>query len=131
MKWHIFLCASVMGSICLMDAAIAQEQHFLTSPPPENKHMKPEETEYYSPVPPVVTPGNACGEAPSDAIMLFDGKDLHNWVSANDTTKPAAWTVHDGVMTVKPGTGNIQTRSDSWIINCIWNGVNPWNPQTM
>ncbi|WP_297043255.1 DUF1080 domain-containing protein [Thermoflavifilum sp.] len=110
MKWHIFLCASVMGSICLMDAAIAQEQHFLTSPPPENKHMKPEETEYYSPVPPVVTPGNACGEAPSDAIMLFDGKDLHNWVSANDTTKPAAWTVHDGVMTVKPGTGNIQTR---------------------
>jgi hypothetical protein len=32
---------------------------------------KPEATEYYSPVPPVVTPGSAAGEAPSDAVVLI------------------------------------------------------------
>lgn len=78
--------------------------------PAENKHMTPEQTEYYSPVPPVVTPGAACGVAPSDAIMLFDGNNLNNWVSAQDTSKPAQWSVAGGVMTVKPGTGNIETR---------------------
>jgi len=72
--------------------------------------MKPEETEYYSPVPPVVTPGNACGDAPSDAIVLFDGKNLDQWESANDTTKPANWDVHDGIVTVNKSAGNIQTK---------------------
>jgi hypothetical protein len=72
--------------------------------------MKPEETEFYSPVPPVVTPGKTCGDAPSDAIILFNGKDLSKWVSANDTTKPATWDIHDGVMTVNKKGGNIQTK---------------------
>ncbi len=47
--------------------------------------MKPEDTEYYTPVPPVVTPGKTCGVAPSDAIILFNGKDLSKWVDTNDT----------------------------------------------
>ncbi|HVZ97454.1 MAG TPA: DUF1080 domain-containing protein [Chitinophagaceae bacterium] len=72
--------------------------------------MKPEETEVYSPVPPVVTPGKACSDAPSDAIILFDGKNLDQWVSANDTTKPANWKVHDGIVTVNKSAGNIQTK---------------------
>ena len=37
---------------------------------------KPEDTEYWSTVPAVVTPGQKMGEAPSDAIILFDGKNL-------------------------------------------------------
>ena len=37
---------------------------------------KPEETEVWEPVPAVVTPGANCGAAPSDAIVLFDGKNL-------------------------------------------------------
>lgn len=72
--------------------------------------MKPEDTEYYTPVPPVVTPGKTCGAAPSDAIILFDGKDLSKWVLANDTTKPADWFVKDGIITVNKKSGNIQTK---------------------
>lgn len=98
-------------ALCMAGTAFAQDTtHYLSSEPPENKTMKPEQTEYYSPVPPVVTPGKECGLAPSDAIILFNGKNLDNWVSANDTTQPARWTVSHGVFTVKPGTGNIQTK---------------------
>ncbi len=72
---------------------------------------KPEETEVWSPEPAVVTPGATCGAAPSDAVVLFDGKNLDEWVSAQDHT-PAQWVVAEGVMTVKkaPGVGNIETR---------------------
>ena len=72
--------------------------------------MKPEDTEYYTPVPPVVTPGKTCGAPPSDAIILFDGKDLSKWVETNDTTKQANWNVHNGIMTVNKQAGNIQTK---------------------
>jgi len=72
--------------------------------------MKHEDTEFYSPVPEVVTAGKTCGDAPSDAIILFNGKNLDNWVSTNDTTKKAEWTVDDGVLTVNKKSGNIQTK---------------------
>src|SRR5215218_9880733 len=72
--------------------------------------MKPELTEFYSPVPAVVTPGKTCGDAPSNAIILFNGKDLSQWVSNKDTTKTAAWTVSGDAFTVKKGTGDIQTK---------------------
>ena len=72
--------------------------------------MKPEDTEYYTPMPSVVTPGKTCGAAPSDAIVLFDGKDLSKWVETNDTTKQADWNVHNGIMTVNKKAGNIQTK---------------------
>ncbi len=83
---------------------------FQMGAPPENDTMTHEQTEFYKPVPPVVTPGKVNSAAPSDAVVLFDGKDLDGWVETNDTSKAAAWTVHDGVFTVKPGAGNIQTR---------------------
>ena len=72
---------------------------------------KPEDTEVWEPVPTVVTPGATCGAAPSDAIILFDGKNLDEWVSAQDHT-PAQWTVADGVLTVSKakGVGNIETK---------------------
>lgn len=72
--------------------------------------MKPEETEVWKPVPPVVTPGAKDSDPPSDAIVLFDGKDESQWVSAQDHT-PAQWVVSDGVLTVnKNGGGNIETK---------------------
>jgi len=48
---------------------------------------------------------------PSDAIVLFDGKNLDEWVSAQDKS-PAKWIVADGVLIVSkvPGVGNIETR---------------------
>ena len=74
------------------------------------QNMKPEETEVWTPVPKVVTPGKTCGDAPSDAVILFDGNNLNQWVLANDTTKQADWTVGGGVLTVNKKSGNIQTK---------------------
>jgi len=50
---------------------------------------KPEDTEVWQPEPKVVTPGADRGTAPSDAIILFDGKSLKQWVSAQDRSAPA------------------------------------------
>ena len=72
---------------------------------------KHEDTEVWAPVPAVVTPGARDGAAPSDAVVLFDGKNLDEWVSAKDKT-PAKWIVADGILTVSKaaGVGNIETR---------------------
>jgi len=70
---------------------------------------KPEETEVWQPVPAVVTPGQVPGNPPSDAIVLFDGKNEDEWISAQDHT-PAKWIVADGLLTVAKSTGNIETR---------------------
>lgn len=70
-----------------------------------------QDTEVYEPVPPVVTPGTTDSAPPSDAVVLFDGKNLDEWVSAQDHT-PAKWIVSDGTMTVskEKGVGNIETK---------------------
>ena len=60
--------------------------------------------------PAVVTPGTTPGAPPSDATVLFDGKDLSQWVSQSAAGGPASWVVADGVATVKPGSGGIQTK---------------------
>jgi hypothetical protein len=72
---------------------------------------KPQDTEVWEPLPKVVTPGSTDAAPPSDAIVLFDGKDLSEWVSAQDGS-PAKWIVADGILTVNkaPGVGNIQTK---------------------
>jgi hypothetical protein len=58
------------------------------------------------PAPVKVTPGNA-DSAPSDAIVLFDGKDLSAWKHSNG--KPASWRVRDGYFETAPGSGDIIT----------------------
>jgi len=70
----------------------------------------PKLTEFYSPVPKIVTPGKTPSDAPSDAIILFDGKNLDQWRSVKDTTAPAGWKVADGVITVNKSAGNIETK---------------------
>lgn len=68
-------------------------------------------TELYTPVPPVITPGKTDAEPPSDAIILFDGKNLDQWrASGNDTTKAAGWTVAHDEMTVVKKAGGIMTK---------------------
>lgn len=71
--------------------------------------MKPEMTEIWEPEVPVVTPAKTLGDAPSDAIILFDGKDLSQWVSAKDGSAPK-WEVKNGYFEVLPGSGDIKTK---------------------
>jgi hypothetical protein len=59
------------------------------------------------PQPPLVNPGRN-GRPPSDAIVLFDGKDLSEWTYQDG--RPAEWPVSNGVMTCKSGTGDIITK---------------------
>jgi len=70
---------------------------------------KPEDTDVWEPIPTVVTPGGTCGAPPSDAIVLFDGKNMDEWVSNRDKT-PAKWNVGGGVMSVAKSEGSIETK---------------------
>ena len=68
----------------------------------------PTVTELWEPKPAKVTPGVNNSDAPSDAIILFNGKDLNEWISADGS--PAKWAVKDGCATVVKGTGEIKTK---------------------
>lgn len=70
---------------------------------------KPEDTEVWRPVPGIVTPGPVDAAPPSDAIVLFDGKNINQWISAEDKSQ-AKWIVAGGVLTVNKAAGNIETR---------------------
>ncbi len=70
---------------------------------------KPQDTEKWSPEPPIVTPAAAIGNPPSDAVILFDGRNLDQWVSTIDGSS-AKWPIRDGILTVDKKAGNIQTR---------------------
>ncbi len=65
------------------------------------------------PLPPVIEPGTAstqsmAGQAPSDAVILFDGRDLSRW--EDEKGNPAAWKVSNGYMEVVPKAGAIRTK---------------------
>jgi hypothetical protein len=70
---------------------------------------KPEDTEQWKPVPVKVLPGANGGAAPSDAIVLFDGRNLDEWVTAKDRS-PARWRVDNGTLVVDKTAGNIATK---------------------
>lgn len=71
----------------------------------------PKETEIWEPKVPVVTPATD-STPPSDAIVLFDGKNLDEWISVKDSTE-AKWILNnDGSMTVKDKSGDIQTKKN-------------------
>ncbi len=72
----------------------------------DNKEF--EKNEVWQPIPEKVTPGNTNSQAPSDAIVLFDGKDLSNF-QHNDSSA-AKWTVAEGSFAVKPGSGDIYSK---------------------
>lgn len=109
------------------------------------QEVKPEESEVWEPVPPVVTPGDVLGleEPPSDAIILFDGEDLSEWQKPqfrgepttadgveemlkkwdeNFTHEEAQWNISDGDLVVNPGTGAIETKQgfDNFQLHIEW-----------
>ncbi len=68
----------------------------------------PKLSEVWQPEPGVITPGKTSQDAPSDAIVLFNGKDLSQWQSANGGDPK--WKLKEGYVQVAAGTGNIQTK---------------------
>ncbi|MBI4909642.1 MAG: DUF1080 domain-containing protein [Acidobacteria bacterium] len=70
------------------------------------------------PKPRVVTPGTESsqerpGLQPSDAVVLFNGKDLAQWgviKRGSSELQPAGWKVENGYMEIVPGSGTIETR---------------------
>jgi hypothetical protein len=86
------------------------------------------------PLPPVITPGTGStqdepGKAPSDAIVLFDGKDLSKWHVGKDT--PAGWKIEAGAMigtpSSQPGGGTITSNDEfgDCQIHVEWSAPNP------
>ncbi|MEO8595609.1 MAG: DUF1080 domain-containing protein [Candidatus Solibacter sp.] len=100
-------------ALLALAASLAAQQ----PPPPAQETPRkgprgnPQDTEVWEPVPKVVTPGATDAAPPSDAIVLFDGKNLDEWVSTRDKS-PAPWIVKDGTLIVSKvrGAGNIETK---------------------
>lgn len=86
----------VVGIQCIIASALSAQT------------VDPKITEIYEPVPHVVTPGKGTTDAPSDAIVLFDGKNLDKWHGKEN--KPASWKVEDGAVTVEKGKGAIWSK---------------------
>ncbi|MCD7915431.1 MAG: DUF1080 domain-containing protein [Tannerellaceae bacterium] len=102
MKKNVILFSFLCSSIVL----------YAQNEPPANQQRPvqrwdPKSTEWHYPVPPQVTPGTG-NQAPSDAIILFNGNDLSLWETPQGESAP--WTVKNGELIVKPGTGTIQTK---------------------
>jgi hypothetical protein len=93
-------------ALCMSQQALSQQ-----SMAQVDARWKPNDPD--RPVPTVIEPGtgstqDAPGRPPSDAVVLFDGKDVSRWSSADG--QPAKWKVADGYMEVVPHTGILQTR---------------------
>jgi hypothetical protein len=71
--------------------------------------LPPEATEFWEPIIRKVTPGAQNNMPPSDAIVLFDGNNLNNFVSDRTGGFPE-WKVENGAFTVTPKTGDIRTK---------------------
>lgn len=100
MRLYTLIALITLGASC----AQAQDKKY-----PEPEAMRPGMTEFWTPQRKVVTPGNIqTNSAPSDAIILFDGKDLSAWHNGKD--EPAGWTVKNGIVTVDKTKGDIVTR---------------------
>ena len=90
--------------VCVAALAGTAAQSALAS---EADQPDPKATEVWAPVPPKVAPGATTGAPPSDAVVLFDGKNLAAWKSVKGGE--AKWRIDRGELVIVPGTGDIQT----------------------
>src|SRR5215212_6053373 len=79
----------------------------LTIPAVVAAQADPKLTEVWEPVPRSVTPGTG-NAPPSDATILFGGKDLSQWQQTDGT--PAKWSIAHNAFTVVKGAGNLKTK---------------------
>ena len=68
----------------------------------------PKTTEVWTPEPKIITPGKSLSDPPADAVILFNGNAASSWQHKNGNE--ASWIVSENVLTVKAGSGDIQTK---------------------
>ena len=107
------MIANILRTVFLLFCAVATSSMLSAQEKfPKPGKMKPDMSEFWLPQPEIVTPGTEPSDepvpAPSDAVVLFDGKDLSAWKSSRDGE--AEWIVSDSVFIVKKGTGDIETK---------------------
>ncbi len=105
-KLKAYIAPAIILTLAVVIAAVSQAQQQQPLPPAAQPPWESPKKE-----PPIVTPGAKVGDAPSDAVVLFDGKDLSGWKSLRDGGD-AKWEVKDGYMQVKGGTGDIVTKQE-------------------
>ncbi|MDP5130076.1 MAG: DUF1080 domain-containing protein [Paraglaciecola sp.] len=111
MKYNLLFTCRLIACFAFLSPALAlavepfptlEQQSAMSN---EERHAQAARTEVWLPVPPIII--SALGQPPSDAIVLLkDG--LSAWQSVN-TGKNADWLLQEGVLTVKPGSGDIKT----------------------
>lgn len=110
-RWHLLIRGAVVltATLGLANYVTAAEVGFDDTPfLPGNKWRVHDKKR---PQAPVIQPGAGCVpeqpcKPPSDAIVLFDGKDLSKWAGDKGN---AAWKVENGFMQAN-GTGTIRTK---------------------
>lgn len=121
---------SVGAGLGAFITAFAQQQNLGYSDTPFLPGMKWRVHDGTRPQPKVIDPGTASrndepGKPPSDAVILFDGKDLSKWKRTNGM--PAGWKVENGYMQIVGGTGSIVTREPIGDVHLHieWSAPNP------
>lgn len=98
----------IAGVLCLIACEVFQGQNRTMDANPA--HWKIHDVD--RPQPPIVDPGKPIAKQPtsppSDAVVLFDGKDLSKWISGDGAA--ARWKVGNGYMEVVKGGGGISSR---------------------
>ena len=111
-KLPLFVCSLTVAGASLIYSLDALPQGVAATPNTAGAtagSAKPEDTEQWTPVPATVLPGVTDSAPPSDAIVLFDGGNLDQWVMTDDHS-PARWRVEKGALVVDKSLGNIETK---------------------
>jgi len=95
------------GLVLLSVAYIAKAQQIVQKP--SNDKITPDMTEVWDPEVRIVQPGIKDSDAPSDAIVLFNGTDVNKeWEDSKG--EPTKWLIQDGALVCVKGSGIIKTK---------------------
>lgn len=102
-----------IGAFAVFAQVVDLQAAFHGDPP--NEHHPWALRDENRPQPPVVIPGAKVGEAPSDALVLFDGTEasLRNWKHEKpDNKRTLDWLVEDGILMCQPGAGYLMSKEE-------------------